>query len=100
MLSDGMTRDEIFVEYTHAQLNRCEDLDSMHRTVKRMKTALEFLDIGGDGIVVHSSCVIIDGKFEATLLNRRWRQLGKKTWYHYGSVNDLLHKLRGTANAV
>jgi len=70
-----------------------------YKTLYKLETALLFAEHGGEGIQILHDEVIIDGKFIATLFNKRWRVKGKGTWYRYGKPMDLLHKLRGSADA-
>ena len=73
--------------------NQTED-----KRLRKFKLALEFVELGGDGVEVYPSHLIIDGNFHVTLSNKKWRVLGKGKWYPYGNPSDLLNKLRGVSH--
>tara|TARA_B110000208_G_C11751886_1_gene423771 strand:+ start:39 stop:341 length:303 start_codon:yes stop_codon:yes gene_type:complete len=66
------------------------------KTLEKLETALIFAKNGGVGVCVLRDEVIIDGKYIATLYNKKWKVKGTRKWYPYGNPLDLLHKLRGT----
>lgn len=71
--------------------------DSFNNTaakrLQKLEVALEFAKLGGNRVSVLRDEVIIDGKYIATLLNKKWKVKGKRKWYRYSSPTDLLHKL-------
>jgi hypothetical protein len=77
--------------------------DSFHKTsvktLNKLELLLEFMEIGGEGIKYRGGSVEIDTKYLATLSGKKWCVIGKNWWYPYGNPTDLLHKLRGSADA-
>ena len=68
-------------------------------TLNKLELLLEFMEIGGEGIKYRGGSVEIDTKYLATLSGKKWCVIGKNWWYPYGNPTDLLHKLRGSADA-
>ena len=68
------------------------------KNLEKLTLALEFLRLGGEGLKVYHDYVLIDGKYPATFSGKKWRVVGRNTWYPYSNPLTLLHKLRGTAD--
>ena len=69
------------------------------KTLHKYETLLEFLEADSENIYYMGDVVVIDNKYYASLVKKKWKHINKRKWYPYGNPVDLLHKLRGSADA-
>jgi len=69
------------------------------KTLKKLKNLHEFMEVGGYGIIYTHGGVKIDNKYFANLNQQKWIRYGHHWWSYYNTPTDLLHKLRGSADA-
>jgi hypothetical protein len=64
------------------------------KTLEKYRMLLAFLKTGVP-LKFTGSSVVLKDKVEATLYNKRWRNVGKSTWYRYSDPQGLVNKLFG-----
>jgi len=70
------------------------------KNLHKLKTLHKFMELGGEGVDYWGGKIRIDEKYLVSLVVKKWSVIGGNGWwYPYGNTMDLLHRLRGSADA-